>query len=67
MQEIPFKTFYQMLKDIEELIKKYELIPNILTPQIVSEKIPNLDFSNVKSDIDILEDDIELDFQNKTE
>lgn len=30
--EIPFKEFYQMLKDIEELIKKYELTPNILTP-----------------------------------
>lgn len=66
-QEIPFKTFYQMLKDIEELIKKYELIPNILTPQIVSEKIPTLDFSNVKSDIDILEDDVQLDFQDNTE
>lgn len=61
-QDILFKDFYFMLKEIEELTKKYELTPNILTPHIISEKIPTLDFSNVKSDIDILEDDAQLDF-----
>lgn len=63
--DILFKDFYQTLNEIEELIKKYKLIPNILTPHIVSDKVPSLDFSDVKSDIDNLDDNISLDFQEE--
>ena len=63
-QEIPFKEFYEKLNEIEEIIKKYKLIPNIITPQIIGEKIPSLDFSDVNTDIENLVDDDPLDFQN---
>lgn len=63
-QEMPFKEFYEKLNEIEEIIKKYKLIPNIITPQIIGEKIPSLDFSDVNTDIENLVDDDPLDFQN---
>ena len=63
-QEIPFKEFYEKLNEMEEIIKKYKLIPNIITPQIIGEKIPSLDFSDVNTDIENLVDDDPLDFQN---
>lgn len=63
--EIPFKEFFEKLNEVEDLVKKYKLIPNITTPQIIGENIPILDFSNVKMDIDDLDDSISFDFQEE--
>ena len=51
--EIQFKIFNQLLDDLDEILKKYKMSQNILSSNI-SWNIPDLDISNIDSNIDLL-------------
>ena len=52
-KEIPFKVFDWLLDDLDEILKKYKMSQNILSSNI-SWNIPDLDISNIDSNIDLL-------------